>query len=235
MASFSSSSSFSAFLTTSQQAEPTASSLFQEFVAERSPSGRPRAHRYSSERGIVVTDRSASVMTGADRAVAMGGKVRGRRINIGTVDPTRVGLAVVANLIGMTIGAVISIQQRMPYEFGGHGDPSRVASDFIGGGGTAVAPPLSIMVILAVLGAFAALRGKWATIPLALICVLAIIGGIGFLGEPHTWRVVRPSSFDGPWAVYDLITVVLIASLPGTAGFELIARFRNGGRRPPYI
>jgi hypothetical protein len=148
------------------------------------------------------------------------------------VDLTRVGLAVIANLIGMAIGAVISIQQRMPYEFGGHGDPSRVASDFFGGSGTAVAPPFSVMVILAVLGVLAALRGKWATIPVALICVLAVIGGIGFLGEPHTWRVVQPGSFDGPWAVYDLISVVLIASLLVTAGLELIARFRNAGRRP---
>jgi hypothetical protein len=132
----------------------------------------------------------------------------------------------------MTIGAVISIQQRMPYEFGGHGDASRVASDFFGGGGTAVAPPFSVMVILALLGALAALRGKWAMIPVALICVLAIVGGVGFLGEPHTWRVIRPGSFDGPWAVYDLITVVLIASLLVTAGLELIARLRNAGRRP---
>ncbi len=108
------------------------------------------------------------------------------------MDLTRVGLVVIANLICMTIGAAISIQQRMPYEFGGHGDPSRVASDFFGGSGTAVAPPFSVMVILAALAVLAAFRGKWATIPVALICVLGIIGGIGFLGEPHTWRVIRP-------------------------------------------
>ena len=148
------------------------------------------------------------------------------------MDLTRLGLAVIANLIGMTIGAAISIQQHMPYEFGGHGDPSRVASDFFVGSGTAVAPPFSVMVILAILAALAALPGKWATIPVALICLLGIIGGIGFLGEPHTWRVILPGSFDGPWAMYDLITVALIASLLVTAGLELIARVRNAGRRP---
>jgi hypothetical protein len=121
--------------------------------------------------------------------------VVGAAPNIGAVDLTRVGVAAIANLIGMTIGAAISIQQRMQYEFGGHGDPSRVASDFFVGSGTAVAPPFSVMVILAVLAALAALRGKWATIPVAVLCVLGLIGGIGFLGEPHTWKVIRPGSF----------------------------------------
>jgi hypothetical protein len=131
----------------------------------------------------------------------------------------------------MAIGAVISIQQRLPYEFGGHGDPGRVAADFFTGGGTAAAPPFPVMVILAVLGILAAFRSQWAAIAVALAGLSGVVGAVGYLGEPHTWRVLAAGSFEPGWSAFDVVTIVVLVALVGSSGLELRDRFRNRWRR----
>ncbi|MGH3673853.1 MAG: hypothetical protein ACRDSH_25000, partial [Pseudonocardiaceae bacterium] len=61
----------------------------------------------------------------------------------------RVAVPVVTGVI--IIEAIISIAARWPNQFGGHGHRDRVFAEFAGTNGTALAPPLTLLVILAVI------------------------------------------------------------------------------------
>lgn len=50
------------------------------------------------------------------------------------------------------------IVHKLPYEFGGIGDPNNVAQDFVRGGGTALSAPLVPLLVLAVF----IIRERWA-------------------------------------------------------------------------
>lgn len=143
---------------------------------------------------------------------------------------TPLARAVAANLVLMVLGAVVSIQQHLPYEFGGHGNPDRVAQDFFSGGGTAAAPPFVVIVALAVLGLLAAAAGRGAAIAVGLVGVLGIVGVVGFAGEPHTWRVF--SSVQVGWAAYVVLSFAAIAWLLFESVRELRTRAGAGWRRP---
>jgi hypothetical protein len=60
------------------------------------------------------------------------------------------------------VGAFIAVTQKLPYRFGGEGDPNNVWRDFAQGSGTAMSPPLGV---LAVFGVFLLLatRGQLAS------------------------------------------------------------------------
>jgi hypothetical protein len=74
---------------------------------------------------------------------------------------------IVLNLILQFIGALISIAWKLPYEFGGTGDPDNVTQDFLTGGGTALSAPLVPLLIVAVFLILAARRDEWGRLLLA--------------------------------------------------------------------
>jgi hypothetical protein len=76
--------------------------------------------------------------------------------------PTRLLVAAGLVLVVTGVGAAVSIAAGLPYEFGGRGDPTAVAADFVSGGGTALSPPLLPMVLLAVFAALSPAGGGGA-------------------------------------------------------------------------
>ena len=85
------------------------------------------------------------------------------------------------------VAAAVSIDRGMPADWAGvlNGDPENVLADWLGWRGTAIAPPLVVMLMLAVL-AFASRRRRAATWGLAAV---AAGGVVGYLGEPATWEL----------------------------------------------
>jgi hypothetical protein len=91
----------------------------------------------------------------------------------------KLGAALIAYAI---VGTAIGIAARLPYQFGGVGDPARVAEEFVTRG-TAVSPPLVALAILAVAILIAAQRGLVGRIGSALLAVLGAVFTIPTLGE----------------------------------------------------
>ena len=84
------------------------------------------------------------------------------------------------------VAAAVAIDRGMPAEWGGvlNGDPDNVLGEWLTWRGTAIAPPLPLMVAFAALAFL--LPRRWALWGLTL---LAAGGIVGYLGEPATWQL----------------------------------------------
>lgn len=91
--------------------------------------------------------------------------------------------AVPAVLGLIVVEAVVSIAARWPHQFNGAGRRDQVLADFLGGGGTALAPPLALVVVLAVVGAGLFLRGVPRLVATVLLVPVAAVMTVGVLGE----------------------------------------------------
>jgi hypothetical protein len=80
------------------------------------------------------------------------------------------------------VEALVSILARWPHQFGGQGDPHHMIQDFVSNG-TALAPPLFIVLGLAVVAALAGRGDRWGLGAAALTVVLGLIMIVGSLGE----------------------------------------------------
>jgi hypothetical protein len=141
--------------------------------------------------------------------------------------PSLVGLTVATN----AVSAIVSIRGRMPAEFGKGvlgrlavvGDRSDVLRDFLTWKGTAMAPPLPMMVGLAALGRAA----RTSDVARASIGVVGAAGLVGHLGEPFTWRVISGREPHGRSAL-------LLASI-GLYAAMSVAAFRARSARPATV
>ena len=90
------------------------------------------------------------------------------------------------------VAAIASIDAGLPADWGGFldGDPDNVLADFLGWRGPAIAPPLVMIVALAVLAMLVPER-RAAAYGLAL---LGLAGVVGYLGEPATWELGWPAA-----------------------------------------
>jgi hypothetical protein len=109
------------------------------------------------------------------------------------------------NLVLQFIGAATSIAKKLPYEFGGIGDPNTVAQDFVRGGGTALSAPLIPLLVLVALLVLAFRRDGWGMLAVGGITLLAILFTVAGSQEPIVWRTLRSS----PFGVFEGIVVAL--------------------------
>lgn len=109
------------------------------------------------------------------------------------------------NLFLQFIGAAISIARKLPYEFGGTGDPNNVAQDFVRGGGTALSSPLIPLLVLAVFVVLASRQDGWGILAVSGITFFAILFTIAGLQEPILWRTLRSS----PLGVFQAVVIAL--------------------------
>lgn len=98
--------------------------------------------------------------------------------------------AVAVVLAVVLVELVISLTARWPLGTGRHGNPHRMLSDFVSNG-TALAPPLFILVALAVLAVGVQRSDRWGTAATILLVPLAAImaGGAAYdasaTANPH--------------------------------------------------
>ena len=126
----------------------------------------------------------------------------------------RLKLAVTVVLALIIIGAVISIAERWPHQFGGHGDPDHMLTDFIATG-TSLAPPLPILVVLAIVAFTVGRRDRWglyATVAVLPLAILMIVGSGGEGLAPATTQVPRGVQWlDGVYGVAAGVLLLLLA------------------------
>lgn len=140
--------------------------------------------------------------------------------------------AVPAVLALIVVEAVVSIAARWPHQFNGAGRRDEVLADFLGGGGTALAPPLWLVLVLAVVGAGLYLRGVPRVVATVLLVPVVAVLTVGVLGE-----VLAGPTPDVPRAVQLLGGVVdglCCLTLLGLAVASLatMRRVRADGRVP---
>ena len=120
-------------------------------------------------------------------------------------------------------GTVVSILAGWSAQFGGPGNPNNVAGEFLNRG-TALAPPLFVMVAFVVFVVLAPNRRWWGVIGVVGLCLLAVLTLVGALGE-----ALAPSTPDVPRAVLvasGLLGVVLGPALLLSGVAELIDKVR---------
>jgi hypothetical protein len=81
------------------------------------------------------------------------------------------------------VATVVGIAQRLPYQFGGNGDPDSVAADaFLHG--TGVSAPLVFVMVIIVLAWVAGRRGWIGIAGAAVVALLGMVGIVAGLMEP---------------------------------------------------
>jgi hypothetical protein len=122
----------------------------------------------------------------------------------------RLVLSSILYLIWASIGAVVAIVLNLPAQFGGSTSDLSVVQDFIYGMGTALGPPLVWMVAQALLTSLAwnqmNRRSTWGVIGLTLFGAATFIGA---LGEPITYELLNPVTFNPLLAVIQAGLIII--------------------------
>jgi hypothetical protein len=128
----------------------------------------------------------------------------------------RVAAPVIAGL--SVVGAVVSILARWPHQFGGHGDRHHMLADFASSG-TALAPPLAFLILLAGSSLLIRRRDRWGSIACVVLIALSAFMVVGSLGEALAGRTADVPRgvqlFSGAWGIVagGLLAVLCIRSI----------------------
>jgi hypothetical protein len=118
--------------------------------------------------------------------------------------------ATAAYVANAAIGTIVAVDEGLPGRPFGIATGLSPATDFLFGLGTALSPPLVLLVLLAVLVLIAVRGVRWAA-------VLSAVAGAGFLlgmlAEPITYRVLSPGGFEVALAAIVSLNLVLTAIL----------------------
>jgi hypothetical protein len=86
-------------------------------------------------------------------------------------------------IFALTVAAAaVSLMARWPYQFGGHGSRAHMLSGFFQSG-TALAPPLFILIIFGMSALLVRRRDAWGTVACVLLLALSVLMVAGSLGE----------------------------------------------------
>jgi hypothetical protein len=140
--------------------------------------------------------------------------------------PTTRRLVSVAVLIFVVwvVCTLVSILAGWPAQFGGPGNPNNVAGEFLNRG-TALAPPLFVMVAFVVFVVLVPNQRWWGVLGVVGLCLLAVLTVVGSLGE-----ALAPSTPDVPRAVL-VASGILGVVLGPLLLFFGIAELRDRARR----
>ena len=126
------------------------------------------------------------------------------------------------------VGTILSVVAGWPAQSGGPGNPNNVAGEFLSRG-TALSPPLSVMVALVVFTLLASSRRWWGTLGVVGPCLLAAVTFVGAMGEAFA-----PATPDVPRAVLVLSGVLGVVLCPLLLFFGIAElRDRARARREP--
>lgn len=128
------------------------------------------------------------------------------------------------------VGAFVAVTQKLPYHFGGDGDPNNVWGDFVHGSGTAMSPPLGVLALFVVAMAVATRRNWLGRVGIALMVLFGLAFLVGGLGEPLTFDSMNPSNPD-PWKAMVQWLGILMSGFVIVFGVLSMFERRNRGER----
>ena len=124
------------------------------------------------------------------------------------------------------VAAAWSIYYRMPYGLGGRGSPDDVAVDFITKG-TALAPPVITMIVLALTLLAVGRRGVLGTVCEVVVGLLGAVYVVGILGEPSFPAGFTAGQVDLVSDAVRVLALILAVGLVVATVRALLARRRR--------
>ena len=118
-------------------------------------------------------------------------------------------IASLVNLLGNSLGAVISLGQNLAADWGGSLNGQDVLRDFLGLKGTALSAPLSFRLIQLVIILLVLRPGRLGKVGVGGLTFIALFYALAQIGEPIVLRQFRPGGFD---LVQSLVLLLNIAS-----------------------
>ena len=104
--------------------------------------------------------------------------------------------ASLVNLIGNSLGAVISLQQNLAADWGSSLNGQNVVQDFIGLKGTALSAPLSFLLIQLVITVLALKPGRLGRFGIGGLTFIGLFYTLAQMGEPILVRQFQAGGFD---------------------------------------
>ena len=126
-------------------------------------------------------------------------------------------------LINAAIGTLLAVQANLPAEFFGK-DGKPALEDFLIGNGTALSAPLYLCIILLLFILLSFQPRRPGTLGIVGLTILGVCFIIGALGEPITYKVLNPATFDLPKALIVMIEIVLPLLMLTFGIIELVNR-----------
>jgi hypothetical protein len=126
-------------------------------------------------------------------------------------------------LVNAGIGTLLAVQANLPAEFFGK-DGKPALEDFLFGNGTALSAPLYLCIILVLFIILSFQLRRLGTFGIIGLTILGVCFIIGALGEPITYKVLNPATFDLPKALVVMIEIVLPLLMVTFGIIELVNR-----------
>lgn len=135
-------------------------------------------------------------------------------------------ITAVAYLINTAIGTAVAIRENLPAEFAGRRTGKDARSDFIIGMGTALSPPLIACLIHALFVLLTLRPRRLQTIGITGLTLNGTFFTIGMCGEPITYKVLNPRTFD-PAKTIIVAANLILPLLTSILGLQELARRRH--------
>jgi small-conductance mechanosensitive channel len=94
------------------------------------------------------------------------------------------------------LAGLVAVDGNLPAEFGGSHTELPVTQSFLYGMGTALSPPLSMLIIQFVLLLLAPRKDRWGSFAVLGLAITGLMTFIGALGEPINRIIFNPVTFD---------------------------------------
>jgi hypothetical protein len=139
--------------------------------------------------------------------------------------PSALSTVSVLWLLNAAIGARVAIREDLPQEFAGMTRWHDPSADFFKGG-TALSPGLPMMVLQALFLVLSARSGRTGKVGSAGLVALGAGSTLGYLGEPITYRVLSPRTFDAAKAPI-VSAAIALSALMSVLGVRRLRALRS--------
>ena len=144
----------------------------------------------------------------------------------------RLSTSVIFYIIFALVGAGVAVRENRPSDPGGWSTGLPALQDFLYGNGTAMSPPLYMIIAVGVFTLLATRRDRWGKVGVGGLTVCGLLFSIGALVEPILLEIFNPKQFDLFKAVIEtgLIILPLLMMIFGVR--EWARRRRNPEHNP---
>jgi hypothetical protein len=108
----------------------------------------------------------------------------------------RLSASSILYIIFALVGAGVAIRENRPSDPGGWSTGLPALQDFLYGNGTAMSPPLYMIIAVAVLTLLAFRRDRWGKVGVGGLTICGLLFSIGALVEPILFEIFKPEQFD---------------------------------------
>lgn len=133
--------------------------------------------------------------------------------NMTRTNRKRLTISSVFYTIFALIGAGVAITENRPSDAGGWSTGLPALQDFLYGNGTAMSPPLYMIVAVLIFTLLASRNGRWGKVGIGGLTICGLLFSIGMLVEPIVPQIFSPATFELTKAVIVAGLIILPLSM----------------------